>query len=208
MDKLAQNTTYKLTKSEYLRYRSIWCLQLNNSGNNVPIATRPDDRAAVALKNHLYSKFGKIIRSRSHHKIKTEYEKATNSQKLTVKELESTRKLGGNSGHLHILQASGRVINGTWKEYWSKMQDLIQIAFHFVAGRISSTVDEIHCNRRWGVDRTHLTRDFFHGSRIKDCVKNKLISPQVIRVCTWAFRHPLALTLHLGHSLPLPRLLL
>ena len=55
MDKLAQEDhTYKLTRSEYLRYSSNWCLQLDESGSNAPMATRPDYRAAVALKDHLY----------------------------------------------------------------------------------------------------------------------------------------------------------
>ena len=55
VDKVAQEDhTYKLTKAEYLRYRPNWCLQPNNSGNNGPMATRPDYRAAVALKNHLH----------------------------------------------------------------------------------------------------------------------------------------------------------
>ena len=35
-----------------------------------------------------------IIRSQSHLRIKTEYEKEINSQKLVVKDFESTRKLG------------------------------------------------------------------------------------------------------------------
>ena len=55
MDKLVQeHYTYKLTKSECLRYSSNWCLQLNSSWCNAPMTTRPDYRAAVALKNHLY----------------------------------------------------------------------------------------------------------------------------------------------------------
>ena len=55
MDRLAQEeSAYKLTRSEYLRYSSIWCLQLNKSGSIAPMATRPDYRAAVALKNHLH----------------------------------------------------------------------------------------------------------------------------------------------------------
>ena len=55
MDKLTQeHYTYKLTKSVCLRYSSNWCLQLNSSGSNAPMTTRPDYRAAVALKNHLY----------------------------------------------------------------------------------------------------------------------------------------------------------
>ena len=55
MGKLAQEDhTYKLTRSEYLRCSSTWCLQLNSSGSIGPMATRPDYRAAVALNNHLH----------------------------------------------------------------------------------------------------------------------------------------------------------
>ena len=55
VDKLAQeHYTYKLTKSECLRYSSNWCFQLNSSGSNALMTTRPDYRAAVALNNHLY----------------------------------------------------------------------------------------------------------------------------------------------------------
>ena len=46
--------TYKLTKSECLRYSLNWSPQLNSSGSNAPMTTRPDYRAAVVLKNHLY----------------------------------------------------------------------------------------------------------------------------------------------------------
>ena len=55
MDKLAQeDRTYKLARSEYLRYSSNWSLQVNSSGSNAPMVTRPDYRASVALKNRLY----------------------------------------------------------------------------------------------------------------------------------------------------------
>ena len=55
MGRLAQEDhTYKLTRSEYLRCSSTWCLQLNSSGSIAPMATRPDYRAAIALKNHLH----------------------------------------------------------------------------------------------------------------------------------------------------------
>ena len=54
MGRLGQEDhTYKLTRSEYLRCSSTWCLQLNSSGSIAPMATRPDYRAAVALNNHL-----------------------------------------------------------------------------------------------------------------------------------------------------------
>ena len=107
-----EDHTYKLTKAEYLQYRSNWFPQLNYSGNNGPMASRPDYREAVALKNHLHS-VSKDYQKPSHHKIKIEYEKAINSQKFTVKDLEWTRKLGGHSGH----PAGGRVINGTGKSF-------------------------------------------------------------------------------------------
>ena len=77
----------------------------------------------------------KIIKNQSHHKIKTEFEKAINSQKHTVEEVESTRKLGGDSGHLHLLlQAGGKVINSTGKMFDQVSEDLILIFFDFVAG--------------------------------------------------------------------------
>ena len=54
MNKLAQEDhSYTLTRSELLRYSSNWSLQLNSSGRNAPVATRPDYRSAVSLKNHL-----------------------------------------------------------------------------------------------------------------------------------------------------------
>ena len=41
-DKMTQKVhTYKLTRSEYLRYPSNWSLLLNSSGSNAPMATRP-----------------------------------------------------------------------------------------------------------------------------------------------------------------------
>ena len=62
-DKLTQeHYTYKLTESECLRYSSNWCLQLNSSGSNAPMTTRPDYRAAVALKNDL-CRYSKVYRN-------------------------------------------------------------------------------------------------------------------------------------------------
>ena len=102
----------------------------------------------------------------------TENEKETNSQKLTVKDLESTRKLGGNSGHHHhFLQAGGRVINGTGKNIDQVFRTGVSF-FHFVAGRSPFTVDEFHCNQR--NVQTGLTshvifhaRTCTHGSRLR-----------------------------------------
>ena len=75
-------------------------------------------------------KFGRLsgvnptTRSRTNTRRKHILE--THSQKLTVKELESARKLGGNPGHRHhILQPGGRVINGTGKNTNLKSQDWI-----------------------------------------------------------------------------------
>ena len=59
MDKLAQEDhSYTLTRSEFLRYSSMWTIQHNSSGPNKPIAIRPDYRAEVQLKNQLYQKSG------------------------------------------------------------------------------------------------------------------------------------------------------
>ena len=74
------------------------------------------------------------MKNQSLHKIKTEYVKTPSSQKHTVKKLESTRKLGGNSRHLLLLQAGGRVINGTEKSINQVSADLILIVFYFVTG--------------------------------------------------------------------------
>ena len=64
--------------------------------------------------------------------------KTPSSQKHTVKKLESTRELGGNSRHLLLLllllQAGGRVINGTGKSINQVSADLILIVFYFVTG--------------------------------------------------------------------------
>ena len=59
-EKTREDHTYKLTRTEHLRYRSNWCLQLNNSGRNGSMSSRPDYRAAVALKNHLCRKSEKL----------------------------------------------------------------------------------------------------------------------------------------------------
>ena len=54
MDKLAkEDHSYTLTRSDFLRYSSNWSFQLNNSGPNKLMASRPDHRTAVQLKNHL-----------------------------------------------------------------------------------------------------------------------------------------------------------
>ena len=55
MDALAQkDQTYMDTKEELERYRSMWTLQLNDPTYSGPPALRPDYKAAVSLKNHLY----------------------------------------------------------------------------------------------------------------------------------------------------------
>ena len=44
-----------MTKAERLRYKTNWRFALNSSGKNSgPLASRPNFRAAVALKDHLY----------------------------------------------------------------------------------------------------------------------------------------------------------
>ena len=54
MDKLAkEDHSYTLTRSDFLRYSSNWSIQLNNSGPNKLMASRPDYRTAVQLTNHL-----------------------------------------------------------------------------------------------------------------------------------------------------------
>ena len=53
-EKVQENHTYKLTREELARHKSNWNIALNSSGSNAPLASRPDYRAAVALKNHLY----------------------------------------------------------------------------------------------------------------------------------------------------------
>ena len=54
MDKLAQEDhSYTLTRSEFLRLSSNWSIQLNNSGLNKLMASRPDYRTAVQLTNHM-----------------------------------------------------------------------------------------------------------------------------------------------------------
>ena len=76
----------------------------------------------------------KFNKNQSHHKINTEYVKIPSSQKHTVKKLESKRKLGGNNGHLLLLQAGDRVINGIGKSIYQVSADLILIVFYFVTG--------------------------------------------------------------------------
>ena len=97
--KAQEDHTYKLTKAEHLRYRSNWFLDL---------IIEQQLHWRITCTEHR-----KITRSQSHLKIKTEYEKEINVQKPIVKDLESIRKLGGNSGHLrHLPQHGGRVIDG------------------------------------------------------------------------------------------------
>ena len=64
----------------------------------------------------------KFIKNQSQHKIKTEYVKTSSSQKHTVKKVESKRKLGGNSGHLLLLQAGDRVMNGLERIFIKSVQ--------------------------------------------------------------------------------------
>ena len=50
MDELAQEDhAHKLTKAEFDRYRSNWSTKWNDPGDNGPMASRADYRAAVAL---------------------------------------------------------------------------------------------------------------------------------------------------------------
>ena len=92
----------------------------------------------IALPSHwkiTCTDIRKFIKNQSHHKIKTEYVKTPSSQKHTVKKLESTKKLGGNSGNLLLLlQAGGSVINGTGNSMNQVSADLILIVFYFVTG--------------------------------------------------------------------------
>ena len=61
MDKSAkEDHTYLLTKAEFMRYSSIWCLQLNKSGNNGPMATRADYRCSSRIEKSLVQKFGRL----------------------------------------------------------------------------------------------------------------------------------------------------
>ena len=73
-----------------------------------PRSPRPKESPAPAIQ--------KIIKRQFHLKIKIDNEKETYSQIPIVKDLESTRKLGGHIGHLHhLLQHGGRETIGTGK---------------------------------------------------------------------------------------------
>ena len=108
MGKLAQeHYTYKLTKSEHLRYSSNWSLQLNSSGSNALMATRPDYRAADALKNYLYRNsedYQRQIPPQDQDRLR-EYTKFSETDR------EGAR-------HLSLLQARGRLINGTGNNFY------------------------------------------------------------------------------------------
>ena len=99
MDRLAQeDSAHKLKKSEYLRCSSIWCLQVNNSGSNAPMATRPDYRAAAALKNHL-------------HRNSEDYQKPIPPQ-------DQDRVREGNK-FSETYCRGGRVDKKTWWRFWT-----------------------------------------------------------------------------------------
>ena len=75
------------------------------------MATRPDYRTAVAEKIYLHRKpeeYQKTVPP-------PDQDRVTRKQQILrfVPQLESIRKLGGDFGHL--LQAGGRLINGTGK---------------------------------------------------------------------------------------------
>ena len=80
----------------------------------------------IALQSHwkiTFTDIRKFIKNQSQHKIKTEYVKTPSSQKHTVKKVKSTRKLGGNSGHLLLLlQAGDRVMNGLERIFIKSVQ--------------------------------------------------------------------------------------
>ena len=69
------------------------------------------------IENSPAQKFGRIVRSQSHHKIKTEYEKETHFKELTVKDVELTRKLGGHCGHRSSSSSWCESDQWDWKEY-------------------------------------------------------------------------------------------
>ena len=62
MDELAKrNHTYHLSTKEFKRYQGQWYLTLNKSGKNALVRLRPDNRAAVSLKNRLHRESGEEV---------------------------------------------------------------------------------------------------------------------------------------------------
>ena len=93
-------------------------------------------------------KIGRISKINPTTRSRPKWKKTISSQNHTAKKLESTRKLGGDSGHL--LRPGGRLINRTWKEYQFAGEGYGAVTLFFVnllKVVISFTVNEIHCNR-------------------------------------------------------------
>ena len=80
-DEFAQEDhTYKLAKAELDRYRSNWCLQLEDARDNGPMTLRAL-LCSSRIEKSLVPEFGRLSEANFHHSIKTEDEKDTNSQK-------------------------------------------------------------------------------------------------------------------------------
>ena len=154
----------------------------------------------IALQSHwkiTCTDTRKFIKNESQHKIKTEYVKTPSSQKHTVKKLESTRKLGGNSGPLLLLFPAGdRVINGTGKSINQVSADLILIVLRrALTGHISHVIFFCHDTRVWPaqVCVVRIKKSFIS-------IGQKCLNLRILH-------HSLTLILHFWHSLPLPWLL-
>ena len=61
-----EDHTYKVTPEEKRRYKGQWYLSLNKAGKNGPMKLRPDDRAAVMMKNRLHHEAGEPIEEPIH----------------------------------------------------------------------------------------------------------------------------------------------